>query len=470
MKTMLRAAAMRTLLGLWSASTAIAASGAAEPEWTTVKVPEAGLTFSVPAAAERKVESGRIRYVSQTDGGETVFELSLVQVADPAAFRAKWNEALDAMRDGAVGNLKGKLLEEKPVDFAGLTGRELFLRGPNGFLVTMRTHLVDKWLVMSEVDQSEKSNAGPATIKRFLDSVKVAPPPVAVAPPSTVPSNTAPSPPHSGEKPPADAASHAAFVDALAARDAQRLYAMMHPDLKKLVDPPLMQAFVEIVAEELGPVAEKQTDGLRLVTEETATSKTVRGSDKVGFKNGAYEVRTNVVDGKLMGFNLAAPQLTKLDQKFYSYFNRLLSTAPDRLRPAAEYYGNRGAGFTKALLEQGVKTAWDQLDPRVQTQLPLEKISPDLERIRAKYAPLGKMELESIRFVADAQGTFEEMDLLLSLERPGKKPALAEFSFKFDGFRAVMIGYSYREEGEAAAPAPPPKATSPNPPPAAPVP
>ncbi|MFM8441053.1 MAG: hypothetical protein ACKN97_07170, partial [Acidobacteriota bacterium] len=53
-----------------------------------------------------------------------------------------------------------------------------------------------------------------------------------------------------GAKPQADVASHAAFVDALAAGDAAALYRMMHPELKAMIDPPLMQAFVAVVAAE----------------------------------------------------------------------------------------------------------------------------------------------------------------------------------------------------------------------------
>ena len=97
-------------------------------------------------------------------------------------------------------------------------------------------------------------------------------------------------------------------ADALAAGDAAALYRMMHPELKAMIDPPLMQAFVAIVAAELGPVTEKKTDALRYLTEESPTTKIIRGTDKIGFKNGSFEVRTTVTEDKLLGFNLAAPQ------------------------------------------------------------------------------------------------------------------------------------------------------------------
>jgi hypothetical protein len=447
--------------GLWIGIFTLAAAAvfaetvasAAEPAWQEVAIAEAGLTFSAPGAVEKKTEENRTTYVLQADEGESVFEVSIMPLADPAAFRSKWATALDAMRDGAVTNLKGKLLDEMPVDFAGLTGREVLIKSPAGYLVRLRIHLVDKWLVMIEVVTSDKSTVSPAMISKFFGSLKVVERAAAPAVARTSPTG----------------ATHAAFIDGLAARDGKGLYAMMHPELQVLLDPPLFQAFLEIVAEQLGPVVTKSTDDIRFFTEESATSKTVRGTDKVGFKNGTYEVKTTVTDGQLSGFNLAAPQLSKLDQLLYEYLNKLRGTENEKLRAVAEFYANQGSTFIQTLFTKGAKAAYDLLDPRVQAQLPFEKVAPDLERVRTSYAPIGKIELETIRFIADAEMNFEEMDITVSLERIGKKPAMVEFSYKFDGFRAVMIGYSFKQDVDLTAPPAAPAPVAP-PVPAAPVP
>ena len=49
------------------AATAFAADG----EWTTVTVAEAGIAFDAPGPVDKKNEDGRVTYIAQADGGET---------------------------------------------------------------------------------------------------------------------------------------------------------------------------------------------------------------------------------------------------------------------------------------------------------------------------------------------------------------------------------------------------------------
>jgi len=80
---------------------------------------------------------------------------------------------LDAVRDGALANVGGKLLEERPIKFEGHPGRELKAEaGPGTTILRFRMILVGRRLYMTLVTTSRK-RAHSEDVERFLDSFKL---------------------------------------------------------------------------------------------------------------------------------------------------------------------------------------------------------------------------------------------------------------------------------------------------------
>jgi hypothetical protein len=436
---------------------------AAEADWKSYVIDEAALAFQLPGVTTRTMEGATIRYAVQADAGETVYEVRLVPVADAATLKTQPQASFDAMRDAVAANMKGKVLDEKAVELGGNPGREVMLKTAGDVVVRLRFQALERGLLIAQAVTTPKSTAGPADLNRFFNSfhLDAKSTPAATASPTTaVAPATAKTEPVAGST-----AGHAAFVDCVAARDGKRLYEMMHPKLQAIVDPPLLQMFLDVVAEELGPVTLKQTPAFRAVSEETATSKAVRATDNVGFKNGTFETTTIVADGKLAGFNIAAPPLAQVDQLLYRRIAKLLDSKSEQLRPVVEFYAAKCANFVITLIGKGEREAYALLDPKVQAELTLAKIGPDLIRIRNELAGTVGAGLQDFRLVADADKVFQQMQVDLGLERPGKQPVRGRLVLKIDNFHAVITGYEFTE------PVPMPNAAAPatNTPPTSPV-
>lgn len=81
------------------------------------------------------------------------------------------NVVLDGARDGAVGNVNGKLLSEKKITVDGWPGRELVIAA-EGLKTHARVVLVGDRLVQALVVTAEDSTQT-ADVRTYLDSMKI---------------------------------------------------------------------------------------------------------------------------------------------------------------------------------------------------------------------------------------------------------------------------------------------------------
>jgi hypothetical protein len=85
------------------------------------------------------------------------------------------DELLDGARDGAVGNVKGKLGSETKISMNGYPGRELRIEAPGDLALQARIYMVKERLYQILVVMP-KSKESEAEAKKFLDSFKFSKP------------------------------------------------------------------------------------------------------------------------------------------------------------------------------------------------------------------------------------------------------------------------------------------------------
>ena len=387
------------------------------------------VAIEMPGAPERSSEGGQIAYKVQV--GKATYGLTFDKVADSAADAdAVIQEIFKIIVEGVPGALVAK---NEKITLRGHAGRELFLGVPDKFRHRRQMFLVDSQLVTASVSAPADATITPDDVEKFFNSLQFVEPP-------TPPAATGP------------AASHAAFVDALAAGDERAIYAMFHPEMQAGVDPAMMQLYFDLVKSELGKITAKSTDDLELTDESAGELKYQRGVDTLPCEHGSLKVTTGVADGRLVTFLLESPKLTPERISILTF--KYLTDLGDETKDFAEQYAPQCKTFVNTLFDDGAESAFALLDPRIQAEFRTKGEPGKLAKIRVAFGPIKKLELASFRVEGHPQKGLDEFQIIFEAERPGKPVGTIRFSFVPDGLKAVIAGYSFEEPSEALPAAP----------------
>jgi hypothetical protein len=150
---------------------------AAAQEWQDFNSPECRCSASYPGKPQPKTQSMQTK-VGTLDARMFMLEmpnafyaLAFVDYPRDAIAKNSPDSLLDAARDGAVGNVKGKLASETKVSMNGFPGRELRIEAPGDLALQARMYLVKERLYQVLVVMP-KAKESAADSKRFLDSFK----------------------------------------------------------------------------------------------------------------------------------------------------------------------------------------------------------------------------------------------------------------------------------------------------------
>jgi len=175
---------MRTLLiGLAVLGLGLAlSSGAAHAQagdWKTLTSKAGRFTVMMPGEAKEQKQdvptpAGKITmtmYILEKDG--TAYFATFNDYPAELIQKSEADTLLDGARDGAVGNVKGKLLEEKKIKVDAFPGREITFEALGGmFIGRSRIYLVKERLYQVMV-LSPKAAGLPKDAGKYLDSFKL---------------------------------------------------------------------------------------------------------------------------------------------------------------------------------------------------------------------------------------------------------------------------------------------------------
>jgi hypothetical protein len=99
------------------------------------------------------------------------YAMAFVDYPKEAMGKQSPDQLLESARDGAVGNVKGKLASETKISMNGYPGRELRIEAPGDLALVARLYLVKERLYQILVVMP-KAKEGTADAKKFLDSFK----------------------------------------------------------------------------------------------------------------------------------------------------------------------------------------------------------------------------------------------------------------------------------------------------------
>lgn len=147
-------------------------------EFKPYRSDEGSFSILLPGKPNRTVQKietsvSPLEFVMYQAGSDEIgFIAGYVDYPDMMFENVDIEKMLDGARDGAVQNVKGKLLNEKVLDFHGNPGRELEIEVPNKATLKSRIILIDCRLYQIMAVSDSKSTLN-ANCPKFFDSFKV---------------------------------------------------------------------------------------------------------------------------------------------------------------------------------------------------------------------------------------------------------------------------------------------------------
>ena len=149
---------------------------AANKAWKLVQPENGGFTCEMPGEAKKATQSvftaaGPIRVVTYSlDGPQGTYMVNATALPSNAP-SASTTQRLDGARDGAVKNVKGKLISEKQIRLDRYPGRELLIEPQTGVYIHQRIFMVEDRLIQAVAVSRSKQASDDIT--RFFQSVKL---------------------------------------------------------------------------------------------------------------------------------------------------------------------------------------------------------------------------------------------------------------------------------------------------------
>ncbi|RCK77887.1 MAG: hypothetical protein OZSIB_2046 [Candidatus Ozemobacter sibiricus] len=219
------------------------------------------------------------------------------------------------------------------------------------------------------------------------------------------------------------ASSQQEFFQAVGTNDPDKVLALMHPDLRKVIDPPILRAWQKVFNAHLGAYQGLKVDGFSTSTRQEGPIKRYETKGEAEFEKGTARAELAYVDGKIVQFSVTSPQMPA------AWF-----TGPD----GTEFYQVRGKLFLERLLRQETDLAWEMMHEELQNQVTQAEFNRQAAALAEALGAPKTVTFESERF-EEPEGE-QNLRLFYKIEAE-KGTARGMVKYQFLGFRAHMFGY-----------------------------
>lgn len=224
----------------------------------------------------------------------------------------------------------------------------------------------------------------------------------------------------------------------------------MSPELKALVDPPVLQFMLNMTVEKLGDPLDRPTS-VDKATEKDTVSHVI----SIPYEKGNLEIRVTFQKGLLVAFSLNSDKFTDIPKQLGSQ----LMTNEAFGKAVANFYAQRGEEIIKLVYAGKDQQAYELFHPIMRKQIPLERAQQQFKAAR-EHGTLEAIEYESITTSVDAKGDFERTTLTYNLSTD-KGPISADIQLTFAGYQGAIVGFATVKQTKLDEPASPTKPKKP---------
>jgi len=210
------------------------------------------------------------------------------------------------------------------------------------------------------------------------------------------------------------------FFDAVETGQVESIVNLMHPQLARQIDPPILEAWLQAVSFRLGPVIDI------LPEDDQYTPKTQEYTATIQFKKGKAKVQLNLSNREIVKFEVKSDKLV-------NWFQR-----PTSLK----YYQQRGEKFLQELQAQKFESAKTLLHEKVAAQLTISELKSYAEKITKQTGENKSIRYRFAKLTVLPNEQLQQMDLFYEMK--GERGTVqAELAIRFQGMKGYIVSFEF---------------------------
>ena len=208
------------------------------------------------------------------------------------------------------------------------------------------------------------------------------------------------------------------FFTAVQEGKVENLTRLMHPQLARRIDPPILEAWLQAVAFRLGRVEAIEEDVV------ITTGDRRELSARVHFTKGIAQAELVFVDQAVVGFEIKSDHLT-------NWFQRPTSL---------QLYRQQGEQFLKAFTARNFEGCRQLLHEKIAQQLTDQYLTESLQTIEQEIGTLAEVQYQQARLTVLPDERLRQIDLQYEI-RGNRGIVLLEIAIRFHGMQGHIVGF-----------------------------
>ena len=247
---------------------------------------------------------------------------------------------------------------------------------------------------------------------------------------------------------PADAQQYKIFTTmlrAVEARDTKLFMSLLHPELPKVIDEPILQFYFDVLHDRLGSITRKKPSDLKRETKTDSGVSSVVTSATVAFEKGTGVFECAEQEGKIVSFDLASSLMTDLHKKLGARF----VNDNDFAAKIGKHLAPRGEAMLNSVFAAEDEKAYAMLHPQVREQISLEDAKAEFLKSRVTFGPIHGIDYDGFTEVMSEAGELKRLLLNYKIAKD-EVTVVGQVEFHIVGFYSAITGMNVKEDDAPA--------------------
>lgn len=244
----------------------------------------------------------------------------------------------------------------------------------------------------------------------------------------------------SGETPSGPPKSIEDVIPAIRSAEAKRLLALMSPELRRMVDEPILQFMLDLPAKELGKMLDRPAE---VASKEAQSAAGKLTTYTLTFAHERGKVNYSLALGAegLILFSLSSDDLKDIGGNFTAEITK----NGEFTKKLADFYAPRGEAILNGIFTGIDESIYGYFHEALRKELSLEKAKQQFASTREHNGILKSIKFQSISSELDAQGKLVATRLIYDLDCENG-PATGEIRLAFGGYAGGIVGFAVTRE------------------------
>jgi hypothetical protein len=244
------------------------------------------------------------------------------------------------------------------------------------------------------------------------------------------------------DAPAAIPASFDSFLISVARHDAKHMLAQMHEELRKKVDEPILQFFLDEIHTELGALSDDEPTEEEQVTQDADGTPVTTTRATLAFERGEATGELSIQDSQIVAFSIDSDKVTDLNRKL----GERMAGDQAFAKQIGDFYAPRCEPMITLIFAGKDEEVHAILHPEIQKQVTLDVVQTESQAARTVNGALETIEYDGFTEVFDAEsGEFKKITVNYKLACENG-PVDAKVIIEFVGLSGAVVGFSVTQQ------------------------